>query len=148
MVSDMSQFLSKYSFVRSPPHISTFVNCNTNFIEQYPSWEADCRSICHEMFHLCIPTGRRRGRRSSPSRVNNFLFSTLSRPALGLTQAPSQWVPGTLPPGVERPGREADHSPPTNAEVKNGRATIAFTHTSTWYSVQLIKLTDNFTSAS
>jgi len=26
---------------------------------------------------------------------------------------------GLLPMGVERPGREADHSPPTNAEIKN-----------------------------
>jgi len=27
-------------------------------------------------------------------------------------QPPIQWVPGALPLGVERPGREADHSPP------------------------------------
>jgi hypothetical protein len=35
-----------------------------------------------------------------------------SRPALGTTQPPSQWVPGAL-----SPEREADHSPPTSAEV-------------------------------
>jgi hypothetical protein len=29
------------------------------------------------------------------------------------------WVPGALSPGVKRPGREADHSPPASAEVKN-----------------------------
>jgi hypothetical protein len=29
-----------------------------------------------------------------------------------------QWVPGILSPGVKRPGREVDHSPPTSAEVK------------------------------
>jgi hypothetical protein len=34
-------------------------------------------------------------------------------------QPPIQWVPGTLSPGVKRPGREADHLPPTSAEVKN-----------------------------
>jgi hypothetical protein len=28
-----------------------------------------------------------------------------------------QWVPGALPPGVKRQGREADHSSPTSAEV-------------------------------
>jgi hypothetical protein len=28
-----------------------------------------------------------------------------------------QWVAGTLSPGGKRPGREADHSPPTSAEV-------------------------------
>jgi hypothetical protein len=32
--------------------------------------------------------------------------------------APIQWVPGTVSPEVKRPGREADHSPPTSAEVK------------------------------
>jgi hypothetical protein len=26
---------------------------------------------------------------------------------------------GALSPGIKRPGREADHSPPTSAEVKN-----------------------------
>jgi hypothetical protein len=34
------------------------------------------------------------------------------------TQSPIQWVPGALFPGVKRQGREAHHSPPTNAEVK------------------------------
>jgi len=29
-----------------------------------------------------------------------------------------QWMPGALSLGVERPGREADHSPPSSAEVK------------------------------
>jgi hypothetical protein len=48
--------------------------------------------------------------------------STTSRPNLGLTQPPIQWVPGALSPGVKRPGREADHSPPSSAEVKNGGA--------------------------
>jgi hypothetical protein len=69
-----------------------------------------------------IPTGygleELRGRSSSPARVKNFLFSTLSRSALGFTQPPIQRVPGALSPGVKRPGREADHSPPASAEVK------------------------------
>jgi hypothetical protein len=47
-----------------------------------------------------------------------FLFTTASRTALGPTQPPIQWVPGALPLGVKRLGREADHSPPSNAEVK------------------------------
>jgi len=37
--------------------------------------------------------------------------------ALGPTQPPIQGVPGALW-GVKRPGREADHSPPSNDEVK------------------------------
>jgi hypothetical protein len=31
--------------------------------------------------------------------------------------------------GVKRPGREADHSPPSNAEVKNGGAVPPLTGT-------------------
>jgi hypothetical protein len=45
------------------------------------------------------------------------MFSILSRPALGSTRPPIKWVPGLFP-GVKRQGREADHSPPTSAEVK------------------------------
>jgi len=37
--------------------------------------------------------------------------------ALGPTQPPIQWVPRALSLGVKRPGREADHSPPSSAEV-------------------------------
>jgi hypothetical protein len=46
------------------------------------------------------------------------LFDTASRPALRPTEPPIQWVPGALFLGVNRPGREADHSPPYSAEVK------------------------------
>jgi hypothetical protein len=35
-----------------------------------------------------------------------FLFATASTTALGPTQPPIQWVPGTLYVGVKRPGRE------------------------------------------
>jgi hypothetical protein len=48
-----------------------------------------------------------------------FLFTTASRTALGLAQPPIQWVTEALSLGVKRPGREADHSPPSSAEVKN-----------------------------
>jgi hypothetical protein len=49
-----------------------------------------------------------------------FPLSSVSRPALGPTQPPVQWVSGVLSPGVKsRPGRDADHSPPSSAEVEN-----------------------------
>jgi hypothetical protein len=48
-----------------------------------------------------------------------FLFITVSRPAVGSIQPPIQWVPVSLSLGVKRSGREADHSPPSSAEVKN-----------------------------
>jgi hypothetical protein len=47
-----------------------------------------------------------------------FLFTTSSRTALGPTQPPIQWIPGALSLEVKRPGREADHSPPSSDEVK------------------------------
>jgi hypothetical protein len=52
-------------------------------------------------------------------------FSITSTPSLGPTQPPIQGVPG-----VKQQGRKADHSPPSSAEVKNGRATPPFLHTS------------------
>jgi hypothetical protein len=47
-----------------------------------------------------------------------ILFTAASRTALGPTQTPIQWVPRALSPRVKRPGREADHSPPSSAEAK------------------------------
>jgi hypothetical protein len=44
---------------------------------------------------------------------------SVSRPALGPTQPPIQWVSGGSFLGVKRPGREADHPPPYSAELKN-----------------------------
>jgi len=54
------------------------------------------------------------------------LFTTVSRTVLGPTQPPIQWVPGALFLEVKRPRLEADHSPPSSAEVKN-----AWSYTST-----------------
>jgi hypothetical protein len=45
----------------------------------------------------------------------------------GLTHPPIQGVPGTLFIGVKLLGREADHSPSSSAEVKNGGAIPQFT---------------------
>jgi hypothetical protein len=67
----------------------------------------------------------------------------VSRSALRPTQPPIQWVPRVLSLGIKRPGREADHSPASNAEVKN-----AWSYTSVpqyasmaWH---LVKHTDDF----
>jgi hypothetical protein len=51
-----------------------------------------------------LQAGQQKSRGSSPSSVKVSLLSTASRRLSG------QWV--------KRPGREADHSPPTSAEVK------------------------------
>jgi hypothetical protein len=65
--------------------------------------------------------------------------------ALGPTQPPTQWVPGVLSLGVKRRGREADHSPPSNAEVRE-RVELYFhsTNTPPWRGAQL-KHRDNLT---
>jgi hypothetical protein len=39
----------------------------------------------------------------------------MSRPALGPSEPPLQWVSGAFSPMVKRQAREADHSPPTSA---------------------------------
>jgi hypothetical protein len=42
------------------------------------------------------------------------------RKIMGPTQSPVQWVPGgPFPGGKARPRRDADHSPPSSAEVVN-----------------------------
>jgi hypothetical protein len=56
----------------------------------------------------------------SPAGAKDFSSILFVRPALGPTQPPVQWVPGVLSPGVKaRPGRDADHSPPSSAKVVN-----------------------------
>jgi hypothetical protein len=50
-----------------------------------------------------------------------FFLTISSRPVLGPTQPPIQWVPRAPSLGVKRPGIEADHATPTSAEVTNMR---------------------------
>jgi hypothetical protein len=45
---------------------------------------------------------------SSPGTSKIFLLSMLSRPVLGTTQPPIQWVLGVLPLRVKRLGHETD----------------------------------------
>jgi hypothetical protein len=50
------------------------------------------------------------------------LYTTASRPAMGLTLPHIQWVPWARSKGGKQPGREADHLPQSSAELKNGGA--------------------------
>jgi hypothetical protein len=79
----------------------------------------------------------------SRRRLRIFLFTIVSRKVLGPNQPPIQWVPGALSLWVKRPGREADHSLPSSAEVKN-----AWSYTSTppirLHGWCLVKHRDNF----
>jgi hypothetical protein len=74
-----------------------------------------------------------------PAGLGIFLFTTASRTTLGPTQPRMQWVTGTLSLEVKRPGCEADHSPPSSAEVKNAwsyNSTLQYTFIA-WYLVKL-----------
>jgi hypothetical protein len=53
--------------------------------------------------------------------MGSILLATASRPVLGPTQSPTQLVPEAISSGVKRPGRTADHSPPSSVEGKNSR---------------------------
>jgi hypothetical protein len=62
-----------------------------------------------------------------------------SRPVLGPTEPPIQWVPEALSPEVKRPEREADHSPPSSTEVKYIRIYSPLPCTFSWRNAQLFK---------
>jgi hypothetical protein len=101
--------------------------------QQFQFQTASTSQFKHRRFTLClsywsevrdgsvgIATGYGLDDRGVAVRVpvdKNFHFSVSSRPVLGPTQSPIQWVPGALSLGVKWTGREADHSPPTSAEV-------------------------------
>jgi hypothetical protein len=78
---------------------------------------------CFSKIHFNInlgPTGWMIGVLGFDSRLGLgiFVFTTASRTVRRPTQPPIQWVPGALSLGVKRVGREADHSPPSSAEIK------------------------------
>jgi hypothetical protein len=67
---------------------------------------------------VSIVTGLRVGRPGYDSRQGRrrdiSLLTTASRPALGPTQTPIQWVPGALSPKVKRPGVLTIHLQPVS----------------------------------
>jgi len=82
------------------------------------------RSRDSDGFLLAIPqwcnSGLLAGWSESRQGLRIILFTTALTPALGSTHPPIPWVPGALFLGVKRSGHEADHSPPSSAEFKNG----------------------------
>jgi hypothetical protein len=59
-----------------------------------------------------------RGRSSSPGRGKNCSILHVVETGTGAHPASYPMGAGTLSPGVKRPGRESDHSPPTTTELK------------------------------
>jgi hypothetical protein len=83
------------------------INCSSNepgYLSRYSDW---------------LRAGRPRGRSLSPGRGN--IFSSPRRPYRfwGPTSLIFNGCQGIFLWGVKRTGRESDHLPPTNAEVKN-----------------------------
>jgi hypothetical protein len=61
------------------------------------------------------------------------VFSIESRPVLEPTQHPMQWVSGKISTGLKRPRCEAEHSPPSSAEVSNAWRYTSNSSTSSWH---------------
>jgi hypothetical protein len=62
----------------------------------------------------------------SPTEEKYFFSSVCVQTSLRHTERPIQWEQGVSPGGKARPGREADHSPPSSVEVKNEKELYLF----------------------
>jgi hypothetical protein len=96
----------------------------------------ECISKSEALFELCVPLNVGAGKRirysdwlrpgwtrspsSSPGKSTVFSFPRRPDRLWGPPSLLSNWYQGALSLEVERPGSEADHSPPTSAEVMNG----------------------------
>jgi hypothetical protein len=67
------------------------------------------------------------GRVSIPGRSTRIFVHSVQTGSVA--HPPIQWVPGAVSFGVRRLGHGTDHSPPFNAEVNNGGAIRALSHT-------------------
>jgi len=54
-----------------------------------------------------------------------MFYSVRFQTGSGLIQSPINWVPMALSPEMERPGREADYSPPSNGDVNDAWSYIS-----------------------
>jgi hypothetical protein len=89
---------------------------------------------CREAKYLCrYRDGLRAGRPGFNSRQGQEIFYSPQRPGQlwGPPSLLSNGVPEASSPGVWQ-GQEADHSPPSSAEVNNGEAISSLPHMSSW----------------
>jgi hypothetical protein len=79
-----------------------------------------------------------------PAGAVNFSLHNRVQTGSGPTQSPIQWAAMTLSSMMKRPGREANHSPPSSVIVKN---TWSYTSTLPYVFMlwRFVKHTDNFT---
>jgi hypothetical protein len=76
---------------------------------------SSCNSV---VYCYCYGLNDRGSRVRFPAGAGNFSLHHHIQNGSGAHQSPIQWVPGAISLGVNRSEREADHSPPSNAEVK------------------------------
>lgn len=70
------------------------------------------------------------------------LFFTVSRPSLGITHLPMQYIPGDLSLEVKRQEHEADSSLKSSVEINKFVITSPLLRTPSWHSPELIKQRD------
>jgi hypothetical protein len=88
--------------------------------------------------HLNAPTALPKGKKPSVVMAGYFSLHHRVQKGSGAHQPSIQWVRGTLSLGVKRPGREADHSLSSNAEVKKWRELYIHSPTTpSWRGAQL-----------
>jgi len=105
---------------------AVYTECRRSSITVYTPNVAEVQSCytpsVEEVQSLCI---RRESQTSSHAVYTESRRSptTLYTPSVAeihlLVLSPIQWVPGAVPSGIKRLGREADHPPPCSAEVNN-----------------------------
>jgi hypothetical protein len=81
----------------------------------YPDW------VTVTFFHI-LGVGRATAGVRIPAEARDFSLLHSGQTGSGAHQ-PVQLVQGAFSQEINRPEREADHSPPSRAEVKNGGAT-------------------------
>jgi len=108
-------------------------------VQILPTDASDLRNACTPGAVIAQYSNQSTGLTSETSRFDSqqgqeiFLFSKESRPSLRPTLPPAQRIPEVLSSKVKRPGREADHSPPSSAEVKNEWSCNPFPYTPSWH---------------
>jgi hypothetical protein len=119
LISSMRPTQMPHSF--HPPWIA---RPNWNKVIKFPNRAvkyviSTCSNLTSNV-NKCVVPNRLQYERTTKTQADNeiFLLTTASRQALGPTQPPIHCVTRDLSLGVKRPGHEADHSPPSCAEVK------------------------------